>query len=213
VVFDFAPAQVLSFVAKEMRGGFSELILCTPDRPELFADVAGTLTAHNINILGAHVYTSRSGLALEVYRVTTPPGDEVTREIVWRDFERSLRRVLAGETDVAELLKSRGRPIGAERPNLSRRPHSVAVDSEESDFYTIVDIAADDRLGLLHDLTREIAKQGYEVYISKAALVLDQVTDTFYIKDREGKKVLDPELLSRLEQGLRDALQAGEGGG
>jgi [protein-PII] uridylyltransferase len=213
VVFDLAPAQVLSFAAKELRGGFSELILCTPDRPELFADVAGTLTAHNINILGAHVYTSRSGLALEVYRVTTPPGDAVAHELVWRDFERSLRRVLAGETDVAELLKSRGRPIGAERPNLARRPHSVTVDSEESDFYTIVDIAADDRLGLLHDLTREIAKQGYEVYISKAALVLDQVTDTFYIKDREGKKVLDPELLSRLEQGLRDALQAGEGGG
>ena len=81
-----------------MRGEFSELILCTQDRPELFADVTGCLTAHNVNILGAHVYTARSGLALEVYRVTTPPGDEVSRKVVWRDFETSLRQVFNCES-------------------------------------------------------------------------------------------------------------------
>ena len=71
----------------------------------------------------------------------------------------------------------------------------------------------DDRLGLLHDLTREISRHGLEVYISKAALVLDQVTDTFYLKDGEGKKVVDPEILEALERGLLAVLQVGEGSG
>ena len=43
----------------------------------LYATVSGVLAAKGINILGSHVYTARSGLALEVYRVTTPPGVRV----------------------------------------------------------------------------------------------------------------------------------------
>ena len=87
----------------------------------------------------------------------------------------------------------------------------MSIHTEESEFYTIVDVAADDRLGLLHDLTREIARHGCEVYISKAALVMDQVTDTFYLKDGEGKKVVDPKVLTSLEKGLLAVVQSGEG--
>jgi [protein-PII] uridylyltransferase len=73
---------------------------------------------------------------------------------------------------------------------LPSRAATVVV-NDESDFYTIVDITANDRLGLLHVLTRTIADHGCEIYISKAATVLDQVTDTFYLKDAQGKKLSD----------------------
>jgi len=66
-------------------------------------------------------------------------------------------------------------------------------------------VSADDRLGLLYDLTSTIAAEGLEIYISKAATVMDQVADTFYLKDEERKKITDGERLERLRQRLLEA--------
>ncbi len=209
VVLGRGPGQLFGTAVREMRGGFSEFILCTGDAPGLYSRVAGTLAARGINILAAHVYTTRTGLALEVYRLATPEGGEDERGLAWQELEQTLQRVLSGQEDVAELLKRRRLPVGGPRI-LSDRPARVGASNEESDLYTIVDVAANDRLGLLHDLTRVISDQGYEVYISKAATIEDQVTDTFYLKDRQGKKIQDPEALERLRGALLEAARAGE---
>ena len=211
VVLGLTREKVVSTAVREMRGDFSEFLLCTRDVPGLFANVAGTLTAHDINILGAHVYTTRAGLALEVYRLSTPAGGENERQIAWREFTNSLERVLAGEVEVEHLLQQRGRPWKSGR-TPRRNPASVSLTNEESDFYTIVDVVADDRLGLMHDLTRTIAGYDYEIYISKAGTVLDQVTDTFYLKDSKGKKLADLEKMEKLRLDLLAAARRGEGG-
>ena len=103
--------------------------------------------------------------------------------------------MLAGEVRVEDLVKRRRRPIGA-TATPSRTPPSVTIENDESDFYTIVDVSANDRLGLLYDLTRTLAEHDLEIYISKATTVLDQVADTFYVKDaRDGgiQKLADPD--------------------
>jgi [protein-PII] uridylyltransferase len=79
----------------------------------------------------------------------------------------------------------------------------VRITNAESDFYTIVDVTTNDRLGLLYDLTRTLAEHGFEVFVSKAGTILDQVADTFYVKDARHKKVTNPERLAALEAGLR----------
>jgi [protein-PII] uridylyltransferase len=211
VVLAYTKDRVMATAARELPEGSSEFILCTRDVHGLYANVAGVLTAHGINILGANVYTSRSGVALEIYRLTAPPGGDEERRLLWGNLERALADVLSGRQKVAELLRRRPRPVGPDRLS-SRKPARVVVSNEESDFYTIVDITANDRLGLLHDLTRTIADHGSEIYISKAATVLDQVTDTFYLKDAHGKKLSDEEAIERLRVALLAAAERGEAG-
>ncbi|HKJ25783.1 MAG TPA: HD domain-containing protein, partial [Myxococcota bacterium] len=212
VVLGLKPDELLATAVRAMRGNFSEFIVCTRDVPRLYSTVAGVLTAGNINILGSHVYTTRSGLALEVYRVGTPPGGEEEQEVTWNEVHRLLRGALEGEVDVAEMAHQRRRVLGRPAPPVAS-PQSVLVSNSESDFYTIVDVAANDRRGLLFELTRTIADLGYEVFISKAATILDQVTDTFYLKDRDGKKITDPSALERLERTLRAVLDPPEADG
>jgi [protein-PII] uridylyltransferase len=165
VLLGFSADSILSTAVRKMPGNVSEFLLCAKDVHGLYADVAGVLTAHAMNILGSHVYTTHSGLALEVYIVLTPAGGEEEHQIAWEQVERSLRAVLSRELRVGELLQRRGRPIGlATTP--SRKLATVEVSNDESDFYTIVDVTANDRLGLLHDLTRTIAEHDCEIYIS-----------------------------------------------
>jgi [protein-PII] uridylyltransferase len=210
VVLGLGEDRLLSTAVRDLGGGSTEFILCTKDVHGLFANVAGTLTAHALNIVSAHVYSMRSGLALEIYRVSTPRGGDDERRETWRAFEASLRRVLQGELDVRGLLRRRRPLAGARAPG--RYPASVHVSNEESDFYTIVDVTANDRLGLLHDLTRTISDHGHEIYVSKVGTVLDQVADSFYVKDREGRK-LDAEQAERLRLDLLRAAQPEEGDG
>ena len=42
--------------------------------------------------------------------------------------------------------------------------------------------------------------------------MLDQVTDTFYLKDAQGKKLSDPEEIERLRAALLAAAERGEAG-
>jgi [protein-PII] uridylyltransferase len=214
LVLRFDPAQGVALAVREVNDGSSELLLCTRDVHGLYAMVAGTLASRGLNILGSNVYTTRAGLALEVYRVATPPGGEPERRLAWQAFEATLREVLAGTRDLAELIRQRRRPLG--RPQTpARHPPSVKITNAESDFYTILDVAADDRLGLLYDLTRTLADHGCEIYISKATTILDQVADTFYVKDAAtGKKLRDRRRVERLREALLAVASAGpEGAG
>ena len=115
------------------------------------------------------------------------------------------------ESQVDALLQRRGRPLG-KRVSPTKSPVSATITNSESDFYTIIDITANDRLGLLHDLTRVIAQHGYEIYISKAATVLDQVADTFYLKDQHGKKLSDVAAMESLRIDLLEIVQRGADG-
>jgi [protein-PII] uridylyltransferase len=201
VVLRFADGKLLATAFREMRGGFTELILCTRDEHGLYAKVTGALSALGHDILGSHVYTSRAALALEVYRLRTPPGGPDERQMAWNELDEALRSVLASEVQIDEMMRRRRLPIGhVVLP--SRNPTRVIISNTESEFYTLVDVIADDRIGLLHDITRCIGDESLEIYISKAATIKDQVTDTFYLKDERGRKVRDSERLERLRQGL-----------
>jgi [protein-PII] uridylyltransferase len=200
VVLRFADAKLLATSFREMRG-FTELILCTRDEHGLYAKVTGALSALAHDILGSHGYTSRAGFALEVYRLRTPSGGPDERQMAWNELDEALRSVLAGEVQIDDMMRRRRLPIGhVALP--SRNPTRVIISNTESEFYTLVDVIADDRIGLLHDITRCIGDENLEIYISKAATIKDQVTDTFYLKDERGRKVRDAERLERLRQGL-----------
>ena len=207
VVLRHWDSQEVETAFREMRGGFTEFILCTRDAHGLFSQVAGVLSAYRFNILGSNVYTSREGVALEVYRVSTPVGGEEERALALSEFEAELRRVLAGEVDVEKLIEQRRRGRSVLPSPPSPKPARVLVSNTESDFYTVVDVIADDRLGLLHDVTRCLGENGLEIYISKAATIKDQVTDSFYLRDERGKKVRDSEKLDRLRRELQSVAQ------
>jgi [protein-PII] uridylyltransferase len=73
----------------------------------------------------------------------------------------------------------------------------------------LVDVQANDREGLLYDLTHTIGELELEIYISKAATIQDQVTDTFYLKDSSGRKIRDPEVMEQLRAGLLEVVGRG----
>ena len=81
---------------------------------------------------------------------------------------------------------SRPRRPSAPLPARRHKPR-VRFSNRDSDFYTIVEVVADDRPGLLYDITRTLTALNLDVVMSWASTRAQQVTDVFYVTDSGGK--------------------------
>jgi [protein-PII] uridylyltransferase len=77
-------------------------------------------------------------------------------------------------------------------------PLTVAIDNDASDFSTVVEVGAADRLGLLHDVTSALADLRLDVHLAKVTTYTDRVIDAFYVRDEAGAKVTAPDQLDEI---------------
>jgi [protein-PII] uridylyltransferase len=183
--------------------GSSELVIATRDVAGLFALIAGTLAAHGINILSAQIHTRADGIAIDTFQVNDPFGEAVTEDARWRKTLEALRRVLRGEQTVEELLEIRRK---AGRPETVPGPPKVTVDNELSDTHTVVEVKCPDRVGLLYVITHTLSGLGLDIGSARIATEIDQAYDTFYVTDRQGRRVEDAAAMAGLREALEDAL-------
>ena len=84
---------------------------------------------------------------------------------------------------------------------------TVAVDNEASDFFTVIEVGAPDRIGLLYDITRTLAELELDVHLAKVATYTDRVIDAFYVRDELGRKLDDPDSATALASAMRARLE------
>ena len=90
------------------------------------------------------------------------------------------------------------------KPSL---PPKVVVDNRSSDFFTLIEVFADDRVGLLYRITKTLFDFELDIRIAKIATKGDQVADVFYVRDLLGRKVENEERLRRIVETLELKLQ------
>ncbi len=173
--------------------------------PGIFSKVAGVLAAKGLEILSAQVYTRLDGTIVDSFEVLDPDynGPPPPRRIA--AVSAAIRDVLRGTLTIQELFV-KNRRVEASTDRLVSHAAQVEVDNDSSDDFTIIDIFADDRQGLLYVITQAIFDAGLSVYAAKISTRLDQIADVFYVKTTEGGKLTDPEPMARLRQQLIDAV-------
>jgi [protein-PII] uridylyltransferase len=187
--------------------GASDFVVVTRDTPGLFALIAGTLAAHDVNILSAQIETRTDGIAVDTFHVNDPGGDAILDESRWEAVTRDLALALAGACSVDALLAARRpRRLAPVRP-ATPGPVRVTVDNSLSDTHTVVEVRAPDRVGLLYLVTRALAAEGLDIATAKIATDLDHALDAFYVTDRGGRKLDDPAALARVRAAIGEALE------
>jgi [protein-PII] uridylyltransferase len=183
------------------RPGTYELTVVAADRPGLLSLIAGALTLANLSILTAQVFTTEDGAALDRFVVEGAFEPEVGEER-WRSFRASLRRALEGRLSLDHGVRDKRShyPAGAEVPIR------VRVDNEASDFFTVIEVGAPDRIGLLFDITRTFADLRLDVHLAKVATYGVRVVDAFYVRDELGRRLEEPGRIDDVERALRSRL-------
>ena len=85
----------------------------------------------------------------------------------------------------------------------------VAIENEESDFYTIIDVEAMDRPGLLHDIARALSAQELSIVAVRASTRASRATDAFYVTTLDDHKLVDAAKQRAVEQAILEAIGQG----
>ncbi len=190
--------------------GYSEVLVCAPGAPGRFTSVVGTLTAHGINILSAQLFSRADGVMIRAFQVSDGRGAALQDETVWHRFGQDLRGVILGQLSARELIKTLRRDLLA-KPGS--RPHEIQTrvefDNVVSDRYTVIDIRARDRLGLLYVIASVLSGLDIDVTLAKIATEVDQAVDVFYVTEKDGRKVAEPSRRDAIRQALVHAIAEG----
>ncbi|MGO9229760.1 MAG: [protein-PII] uridylyltransferase [Bryobacteraceae bacterium] len=156
-----------------------QLTLVTADRPGLFASLAGTLSSFGMNIVRAEAFSNRHGTILDTFTFEDPLH---TLDLNSSEVERLaavVERVLAGKTDVRQLL--RNRPKAAPPTRKSAIAGRVSFHNEASQTATLVEIVAQDRPGLLYALASALSDAGANIEVVLIDTEAHKAIDVFYV--------------------------------
>jgi [protein-PII] uridylyltransferase len=189
-----APDEVRTHIAPGRSPGTHLVAVGARDRVGLLAATAGAFALSGLTILAAQAFTTSEGVALDVFDVGRAFEDEVD-EARWERFRTNLREALAGGgTEALGAVDERLRALRAHYPRPETGiPVEVRMDHETSDYFTVVEVRAPDRVGLLFDLTRTFAGLRLDVHLAKVATYGPRVVDAFYVTDEAGGKLTDRE--------------------
>jgi [protein-PII] uridylyltransferase len=172
--------------AVHVETSWPEIIVAARDRPGLFADVAGTLTLHGLNVLAGDVWTSADGVAVEWFRTEAAFGAEPDRSAL----EADLAAAIEGRLPLEARLAERVRTYASRRmASVRRAAPRVLVDNEASARATLIEVRAPDGIAVLYRITHALASLGFDVRHAKVATLGAEVVDAFYVTDSGGQKV------------------------
>lgn len=169
----------------------------------VFHKLTGALAGQGLQILSAEINTLADGVVLDRFVVVDPDYAEQPPADRLESVSRALTAALQSPEGAKPTFRRMWNDVGAARNvALSKLSTQVRADNNTSERYTIIDIFAADRTGLLYTITRTLFDLGLSVSLAKIATHLDQVVDVFYVTDQHGQKINDEERL----QAIRDRL-------
>ena len=175
--------------------------------PGIFSKIAGVMAASGLRILDAQILTRQDGIIVDTFQVADPDYKGAPPRDRQESIGAMICAVLKGQEQIDEVLRRGTRLSSGRSMPTMRQPTEVRVDNETSDRYTILDVFADDRQGLLYVITNALFTQGLSVHAARISTRLDQVADVFYVTDAKGQKIEDLAQIERIRQGVRQQIE------
>ncbi|MDA8876489.1 hypothetical protein N9H94_03570 [Akkermansiaceae bacterium] len=183
--------------------GYTELISAAEETPLLLEKICCTLASHELNILSADIYTRPDGIVLDLFRVCTK--DFKAEESVERQKSavKTLYAINESETyDASKYLKKKINYLNPETEQVINFPTRAWISNELDPHFTVIELQALDRIGLLHDVFRTVNAHGLKTVHSRICTEKGAALDSIFVSTQEGGKLTDQEAMDRLENDL-----------
>ncbi|MGA2052460.1 MAG: [protein-PII] uridylyltransferase [Opitutales bacterium] len=180
----------------------------TWDRAGLFYKLAGAFTVAGVNILSTKAISRTDHIAIDTFYVCDPGGGPVQNKQSREIFARAVQDALLHHKDflpeILEQARKHARlPYLREHDRLRAPiPPSIEVYHELTLRRTIIEVQANDQIGLLYQLAKAISDHGFDITFARISTERGVALDTFYI---ESLNPNDPNPAAQLAS-LREAL-------
>ena len=152
--------------------------MLTHDRPFLFSNIAGVLSSFGMDILRGFAFTKPTGLIVDMFHFTD---DERFLELnprVRRTAQDAQGRRARPHGHRGAAARTRAGRVPAQAPGFAPVVH---CDNESSRRYTMVEIVAENALGLLYRVSRAMSESGCDVDLVLIATEGRRAIDVFHL--------------------------------
>lgn len=188
--------------------GITEVSFYTPDHPRLLSLIAGACTMQDASIIGAQIFSTRDGRAIDTFRLRrsfTSDEDEKVRATRIID---TVKQLLQGKRTVLIDLGKASRHNKRLKPFAL--PAQVSVSNAISEKFTVIEVSGLDRIGLLYALTREISDLNLTIGSAHIGTYGEKAVDVFYVTDLTGQKIHVKQRQRKIYGALMDVFERPE---
>ena len=190
--------------------GHTVMTFCTWERERLLAKVAGSFSVVPLNILSADVFPRADNMVLGVFRVCDANARPATDPRDFKLVEQTLQRALEDESfDFLPLIEKAKRQSRRLAPAIEF-PTRIAIDNRTHPSYTLIEIQAPDRLGLLYDVLNCLDRENILIPLSRINTQAGAAIDTLYVVDGANHaKITDSHRIRMIQQHLKNSILSG----
>ena len=193
---------------REPARGYAVVSLCTWDRPGLFSRITGVLAECGLNILGARIFTREDSIALDRFFVTDARTGQLPKGSQREQCEERLADALSAEQDIKLDLKHLPADTLEYQAIAGERiPTVIEFDNRSSAEFTVLDLEAEDHVGLLYVVSDTLAQLGLNIQLAKINTEEGAATDSFYVTDRGITKIVNEARQRNVAARLREAIE------
>lgn len=195
-----APRRAIVRARMSPVGEGLQIVVYTPDQPDLFARICGYFDQAGFSILDAKIHTATNGWALDTFQVVTSMLPEHYRELT-----------NMVESELVHTIEAAGPLPPPSRGRVSRRVRSfpiaprVDLRPDEKAQRWLLSISASDRVGLLYSVARVLARHKLNLQLAKVTTLGERVEDTFLI---DGPELQQNKRQIEIETELLEAIAA-----
>ena len=194
--------------------GHSVVSFCTWERERLLAKIAGSFSVVPINILSADIFPRGDSVVLSIFRVCNTKAQAVTDPRTFELVEQTLQSALDDENfDFLPLIEKAKRQSRHRLTPGMEFPTRIALDNKTHPAYTLIEIQAPDRLGLLYDILTCLDRDRVSIALSRINTQDGAAIDTLYVVDRSTHaKIADSHRIRAIHEHLTSAILGGGAG-
>src|SRR5881628_571155 len=190
--------------------GHTVMTFCTWERERLLAKVAGSFSVVPLNILSADVFPRVDNVVLGVFRVCDTNARPAADPRDFKLMEQTLQRALEDESFHFLPLIEKAKRQSCRLAPAIEFPTRIAIDNKTHPTYTLVEIQAPDRLGLLYDVLNCLDRENILIPLSRINTQAGAAIDTLYVVDGSSHaKITDSHRIRTIQQHLKNAILSG----
>jgi [protein-PII] uridylyltransferase len=200
----------------DLNLSYTVVNVVTWDRAGLFYRLAGAFSVAGLNIVSAKVVSRTDHIAIDTFHVVEPGRGPVQNQAALEVFRKAVENALINNQDLLPEILAQSRRIRVSRLSQEERalhgnvPPVVDVYHELGLRRTIIEVQAQDQIGLLYRIARVIFEHNFDIAFARINTERGIAIDTFYVESTNQLPVDDTDRLHTLRGAIAEVIAPAE---